>query len=479
MAEGGQELLRRGWDALSDADWETARRCFEGLTRSPEAPRSSTGSAGRCISRASTTAAIELTEQAFAAYRQEGKIVEAADRARWLAFLHGAVKCNLAVAGGWMGRAASLFDEADECAGHGWLAVDRAPLTDNIAEREQLAATAIAIARRHGDIDLEYDAMALLGEAYVAGGRVREGMQLIDEAMTAVSAGEVVGIVAVGDICCRLLGACELALDVARAEQWMSVAGPFDAWSEWVSPVCRTHYGGILIAVGRWSEAETELTAAIGGFEHSYRLMLGSPLVKLADLRVRQGRLDEARRLLEGKEARPAARLALAAAALGARRGRPRRGTRRALPGGGSAQRPGLELLVRARLARADIAGAAEARGRLDEAAAASEDAHVAALAELAAGQVLAAEGDERSAGVLQAALRRFDDLNLPHETARAQLELARVLAETAPEAATAEARAALRGFERLGATPGADAAAALLRTLGSTGRAWPRRYGR
>ena len=123
--------------------------------------------------------------------------------------------------------------------------------------------------------------------------------------MTAVSAGEVVGVVPVSDIYCRLLSACEIALDVARAEEWMAVAGSFGAWSDFVSPVCRTHYGGILIATGRWGEAEEQLMAALRTFEGSYRGMSGWPLAKLADLRVRQGRFDEARRLIEGHESQP------------------------------------------------------------------------------------------------------------------------------------------------------------------------------
>ena len=102
--------------------------------------------------------------------------MEASDRARWLAFLHGAINANMAVASGWMARAESLL-AGDECAGHGGLALDRAPFTDDVAEREQLAAAALAIARRFGDVDLEYDAMSLLGESYVAAGRVAEGMR--------------------------------------------------------------------------------------------------------------------------------------------------------------------------------------------------------------------------------------------------------------------------------------------------------------
>jgi hypothetical protein len=55
---------------------------------------------------------------------------------------------------------------------------------------------------------------------------------------------------------CRLLGACERATDVTRAEQWMWAAQRFVAWGDVVPPTCRLHYGGILIATGRWAEAE-------------------------------------------------------------------------------------------------------------------------------------------------------------------------------------------------------------------------------
>ena len=111
----------------------------------------------------------------------------------------------MAVASGWMERAASLLEDTEECAGHGWLILDRAPFTDDAKERRALATAALAIARRFGDVDLEYDALSLLGQAYVAVGRVSEGMKLLDQAMTAVSAGEVVGIVPISDIYCRLL----------------------------------------------------------------------------------------------------------------------------------------------------------------------------------------------------------------------------------------------------------------------------------
>jgi DNA-binding CsgD family transcriptional regulator len=478
-AEG---LVRDGWKALAEADWDAARSCFERAIEFGEDAETLDGLGRALHFQREYSRAIELTERAFAAYRQAGRAIDAADRARWLAFLHGAINGNMAVANGWMERAASLLEDAEECAGHGWLVLDRAPFTDHAEERRRLATAALAIARRFGDVDLEYDALALLGESHVAAGRVGEGMKLLDQAMTAVSAGEVVGVVPVSDIYCRLLSACEIALDVTRAEEWMAVAGTFGAWSDFVSPVCRTHYGGVLIASGRWSEAEEQLMVAWRSFEGSYRGMSGWPLGKLADMRVRQGRFDEARRLTEGYESHPAARRIMAAVALGRGEVALADELLSLCLDGGAAADPGcaplLEMLVQTRIAREDIPGANEALERLVKVAETSSDNAAASFAELAAGRVRTAERDRAASGHLQAALRGFTALRLPLEAARAQRELARALAQDKPEAAVAEARLALGVFERLGAAADADAAAALLRGLGAGGRAFPKRYG-
>lgn len=477
-----EDLVRSGWKALAEADWDAARSCFERAGEFGETAETLDGLGRALHFQGDYPRAIDVTERAFAAYRKEGMTVDAADRARWLAFLHGAVNGNMAVASGWMERAASLLEDAEECPGHGWLVLDRAPFTDDAEERRRLATAALAIARRYGDVDLEYDALALLGESHVAAGRVGEGMKLLDQAMTAVSAGEVVGVVPVGDIYCRLLSACESALDVARAEEWMAAAGGFGAWSDFVSPICRTHYGGILIAIGRWSEAEEQLLAALGAFESSYRGLSGWPLCKLADLRVRQGRFDEAHRMTEGHESHPVARRILAAVALGRGEVALAEELVSLCLEGEAAADPGcaavLEMLVEIRVARKDLPAAREALERLGKVAGASRDDVAAAFAELAAGRVRAAEGDERAPRHFQAALRGFTTLQLPLEAARAQRELARALAEDAPEAAVAEARLALRAFERIGAAADADATAALLRRAGAGGRAFPRHFG-
>ena len=481
-AQTADDLLRTGGEALAAADWERARSCFERAAKLGDRAEVLDGLSQVLHFQGEYPRAIELKERAFALYRSRGKKVEAAELARWLAFLHGTFHGNFSVASGWMSRAESLLEDVEECATHGWLTLDRAPFSRDSAEREQLAAAALAIAKRFGDTDLEFDAQALLGETYVASGRVPEGMALLDEAMAAVSAGEVSSHGAVGEIYCRLLSACEHATDVRRAEEWISAVDRYVKWSDFVRPTCRMHYGGILVALGRWADGEKELLAAIGSFEQGYRGDRVFPLVRLADLRVRQGRFEEAERLLEGFEWHPLARRSSATIALAqgdlALAGDLARLCFEGEDPSDPACGPLLELLVEIQVAADDLAGARETAERLATLATDSGDERVAASADLAAGRLRSAEGKEGAAPLLKRALERFAGLDLPLEAGRTQLELARAITSAAAEAAVAEARLALETFERLGAVRDADAAAELLRSLGAGGRAWPRGRG-
>ena len=474
--------MARGRAALAAADWETARSCFE---RAREL-----GGTGDVLDGLSDAEhflgeydrAIELKERAFAAYREEGNPLQASAAARWLAFLHATCHGNFAVASGWVGRAESVLEGIEECSAHGWLTFLRAPFSRDLSERESVAAAALSIARRYGDADLEFDALALLGETYVASGRAPEGMRMLDQAMAAVAGGEVVGHGPVGEIYCRLLSACEYALDLRRAEEWMAGIDRHVAWTLFVRPTCRTHYGGILIALGDWSRAEQELLDAITGFDRGYHGDRAYPLVRLADLRVRQGRYEEAERLLEGIDWHPVARRAAATIALA-------RGdvalaaelARLCFEGadpGDPACAPLLALVIEIELRRANTDAARAALHQLTELAEEADGELPRAYLLLARGQVAAATSEEGAATDLQGALEVFAALALPLEAARAQLELARALAADTPEAAAAQAKLALSKLEALGAKPQADAAAALLRELGASGRAWPRRQG-
>lgn len=426
--------------------------------------------------------AVELLERAFAAYRREHRPEEAADTALRVAFLHATVRGDVVVARGWLARAERLLAGREDSAAHGWLTLFGAPFSRDPAERAGLAEAALATARRFGDTDLEFEALALLGETRVASGRVEEGMRLLDEAMVAVSCGEVSSQTAAGDISCRLLSACEHTADVRRAEQWLLQIERRVAWRSFVRPTCRTHLGGILTALGRWPEAESELLAAMHDFEAGYRAERVYPKVRLADLRVRQGRFEEAELLLDGVEWHPLARRGRARIALARGEfGRAAEHARLCLDESAAADAscvPLLELLVEIELTRGDGDAAARALARLDPWRDGDADERVAAFTQLAEGRVHAAQGDAHAIEDLKRAVSSFATLGLPLEGARAQLALAEALARDAPGAAADEAQLALAAFERLGAAWHADVAAGLLRRLGTAVRARPRRPG-
>ncbi|MCA1683426.1 MAG: LuxR C-terminal-related transcriptional regulator, partial [Actinobacteria bacterium] len=459
---------------------QTARGCLERALESRESPEALTGLSKVAMIEREYERAIELRERAFDLYKAAGQFARASDGAIWLAFMYVTYCGNFSAALGWKERAESVLVGSEETAAHGWLMLLQAPFSRDPAEREQLAVSALAIARRFGDGDLEIDALALLGEAHVVVGQVVEGMRLLDEAMAAVTAGHVRDHFALGEIYCRLLSACEAALDVRRATDWLSMVDRYVVWTDFVRPTCRTHYGGILVALGRWAEAETELLAAIEGFDRGYRGDRIFAALRLADLRIRQGRVEEAERLLEGAEWHPTARRLAATIALA--RGDTELASELGelcVEGSGLADptyAPALELLVVTRLAIGDVAAAHEAADRLAMIASVSGLQRLEACAALAEGRVAAAQGNERAVGQLKRAVELFASLDLPLDAARAQLELARALAAAAPAAAMREGKLTVATFERLGARVDADAAAALLRSLGAAaGRAWPR----
>jgi DNA-binding CsgD family transcriptional regulator len=251
--------------------------------------------------------------------------------------------------------------------------------------------------------------------------------------------------------------ACDLAGDLRRAVQWCQVADQFiDRYGcPFLYARCRTLYGGVLMAKGRWEEAEAELQAAIRMAEGPGPASHAEALARLADLRLRQGRLEEAEALLPERgggraAARTAARLRLA-------RGEP------SVAAG---------LLERS----LEDDGQPGIHGERHLRAAAALETLV--VAQLALGDPAAAGRHEEARRLLERALGLFADDDLPYETALARVELARALAGANPELAVAEARTALGAFERLGAKGEADAADALLRSLGAPGRPGPKRVG-
>ncbi|NIK58206.1 LuxR C-terminal-related transcriptional regulator [Kribbella shirazensis] len=424
-------------------------------------------------------AALDARERAFAALRAAGDTRIAARLAAYqISFDHLALFGNQSVARGWLERGIRLAADSGDCVEAGWVALARALHCSDARERAQQVADASLVAERFGDADLYFDVLAYAGLALVESGRITDGMRQLDEAAAAARGGEVGSETVAGEIYCKLLVACETTLDVRRAEEWTSVFRPLDGRPAvaWASAICRMHYGGILIAAGRWSDADQELTRAVELYDATYRALRGAALVRLAELRVRQGRLGEAGALIAeyGEDTygvRPWARVAWANA--GTEVDRAAVAARVAAVIGDStswtlATVPSLVLLAELQLGCGQQERARDTTTRLARLTAA--DPVDALLGYTRQVQASVSETDQAVAA-LGAAARHFGSAGLPLEQARARLRLAELIVDTDPGSAAAEARAAADTFAWLGAAAEVDRAWSVLRALGSPAR--------
>lgn len=420
-------------------------------------------------------AAIDGFERAYAAFRNSDDPTGAARIAGTLGYLHGMIRGDRAVMGGWITRAQTLLDGTEDTVEAGWVEQFKGMFAGEAAEREKRFRSAVQLARRHSDRELELDALAYLGATLVHDDRVDEGMDLLDEALAGVSGREVDDFLVLAEVFCQLFSACEHAHDVGRADEWIRVGESIAARRQLpdVSAFCRTHYGGVLTAAGRWPEAEIALTDAVRLWTIGPKGQREAALIRLAELRLRQGRFEEAEQLLDGVD-RGSVEAASTVAVLHHVRGEDELAAdvaERALTATGrtnAAAADLLALLVELHLATGDVGAASAVAVQLHTCAELHGRPHLLATAALAQGRVCLASGDGDALACLRTALTGFSHAQLPFETARTRLELAAALVTDRPEVAAAEARAALAAFEALDAARHADAAAALLRSLGA-----------
>jgi LuxR family maltose regulon positive regulatory protein len=455
------ELVDQGNEALRDANWAAARKLFTGALEQQETPEALEGLAKAAFFLDEPELALESRERAYAGYREAGRAVDAARVAIALAWDYRAARGERAVSDGWLARARRLLQGCEPTREHGWLAVREASfsLPSDAALARERCAEAERLGRELGDVDLEMTAIALDGLARVSVGEIADGMARLDEATAAATAGEMRDPIAIGFSCCYLIFACERVRDFERAGQWCErVARMAEGWNiQALRAVCRAHYGTVLVLRGEWSSAEAVLSEAAA-------VMASRPgeasdaLARLAELRRRQGRTEEALALIAQAEHHPLSLLCQAAIAL-------ERGDAAAASDGaarylrllGAARTeraPGLELLAEAEAAAGDAGAAAAAADEL------SRIAHGAGTDPLRGAARHAAGCARRAAGAFEEARKAFEDAvqllgqaRLPFEAARARVGLAQTLRELGREKpAQRELERAQEQFAALGA---------------------------
>ena len=343
------------------------------------------------------------------------------------------------------------------------------------------------IARETGADDLEVFALSQLGQAEVRAGRVPEGMGLLEEAMAAASAGRVRNVHTLAEAYCNLITACSSAGDWERAAEWCELVDEFAREYETMPLLgaCRTIHADVLLARGRWPEAERALESALETHAR-YVPEMGAPTIAtMAELRIRQGRLTEAEQLLAGREEHPSSLKALAHLRIAD--GQPQvaaalleRGLS-AVEGDAVGTTQLLAPLVDARLASGDAEGAAVAAAQLADVAHAVRDPPRRSPGRARGRPRSSSRRDARRTRPSPRAARwpDFGRLAMPLDIGEARLELARALAADQPELAQEEARAAYELFRELGASRAMDAAAEVLRDLGGATGARARTHGR
>jgi LuxR family maltose regulon positive regulatory protein len=456
--------LAAGWDALRIGDWVAARECFLRAIASEESAEAFEGLGWAMYCLDDDPGTFDARTQAYRLYRDRGDAQSAARVAAWLATDWLEFRGERAVASGWLETARRLLATTEAGPGHGWLAVHEAAMVidDDAGKARTLALEAVSVGRRLGIPELEMVGMGLEGFALVSAGDVAAGMRRLDEATMAALSGDAAILPCVAWAYCIMIAACEQVRDYDRAGQWCERMSEFCLRHQLALPLssCKARYAGVLTWQGRWDEAEVELKLAVDGLATARPPLVGRALVRLGDLRRRQGRLDEAEELFRRCGGDPLAILGLAEVALerGAAENAADLAERylRRFPDRNRIERcAGLEVAVRAHLLlqapeRAEAA-LTELRD-LADATARSRPLRAAALT--AQGRVAAARGDLAAARcLLEDALDLLADAAAPFETARVRVDLAGVLAAAGRAAsARAEYERALAVFGHVGA---------------------------
>lgn len=456
--------LEAGWEALRRGAWTEARESFDAAVAGSLTAEALEGLGWAAWWGNDAAATFDARERAYVLYREAGDQLAAARLATWIATDHTDFRGELVVAQGWLSRAQRLLEGLEPVQEHGWLWVHDAEkrlMVGDTASARELGARAAALGARLDMVDLQMMGLATEGYALVAEGDVDSGMRRLDEAAAAALGGEFCEIWTVGWACCLLIQACEHVRDYGRAGQWCR---RLEDWSErmdvvFFNRVCRAHYAGVLMWRGTWAEAEQEL------IECSERLAAMRPpsareaVVRLGELRRRQGRLDEAEEIFEQVAEHPLALLGLGELCMD--RGdatsaceRAEQYLRETPAHAGPLRAPGLELLVRAQSALGDVDAAALGAEELSAIAGRAGTDPLSAATRFAAGVVAFARGDHESARpAFEDATRLFHRSGAPFEAARARIELARTLASASrPRDALRELRSAAATLRRIGA---------------------------
>jgi DNA-binding CsgD family transcriptional regulator len=444
------------------------------------------GDAYACLSAADRETPLQgedLERLAYAAYLtgrdadSEGLLTRAHQACLGRGDPEGAARCafwlgfallnsgDFARGGGWIARAQRVLGERPECVVHGYLLMPagiRRVMEGDASGAYTLFCQATDIGRRFADVNLIAMALHGTGRALIRLERVAEGMELLDEAMTAVTAGDVSPIAA-GDIYCSVIEACHEIFDLRRAHEWTAA---LDRWCASQTGLvrfrgqCLLRRAELLQLHGAWPDAMDEVKRACNCLAEPPQRARGAAFYQWAELLRLRGEFAKAEDMyreaaLSGRNPQPGLsllRLAQGQVEVAAT------AIRNALDEGKD-RRVRFRMLgayVEIMLAANDVAAGRAGADELKTIAAALDAPFLRAVSMHARGAALLGEGDARSAlATLREATTAWDLVEAPYEIARTRVLIARASEQLGDvDSADIEYEAARRAFRQLGATP-------------------------
>jgi hypothetical protein len=174
---------------------------------------------------------VSILERAHDAYLQRGEPLRAFRCAFWCGMILMA-RGEVGPGSAWIGRAQRLCEgQPDDSVERGYLLMPLAFRHEAAGEFEEAAVAAgeaAAMAERFGETDGFALASHAHGQMLIKGGRVTEGLAVLDQSMLAATRGDL-SPMTTGIVYCGVILACQEVFEARRAKEWTAA---LTAWCE-------------------------------------------------------------------------------------------------------------------------------------------------------------------------------------------------------------------------------------------------------
>ncbi len=457
--------LAHGREAYAERRWPDAVGQYTAADHDAELPASDLEQlATAVILTGRGSEGVDILARAHLKYLSDGDYSAAVRCAAWSG-LNLMLLGEAARSAGWLARAHRIVDDLPEpCPFEGMLSIPAglgALYRGDGAAGAEAFTQAADLGRERGDADAAALGLLGLGQARIMQGRLEEGLALLDEAMVAVTVGEISPVPA-GIIYCAVIGTCHLAFDLQRAHEWTRALDRWCAAQQRLvaySGQCQMHRAQLYRLHGAWADAIDAAKTAQDLAFRGDRMAIYGGFYEQGEIHRLRGDFDAAEAAYRHAQETgfpPQPGLSLLRLAQG-KTGQAQSLLRQAMDGADPThRRQMLAARVEIELAAGDARAARTAMEELASLCASIDMPLLHALAEQSQAAVLFYEGDPEAALVpLRRAWSRWLSLDAPFEAACCRALVARLCAALGDEeSAQLEREAARAAFYELGAAP-------------------------